>query len=182
MRMDIYAELDAMRSHLRERAWLSLETQYRDLSRANDGPGAAAIEAVDLSGYQARLTDDLSRLSEAARLQPTAAVYWEFDVDNNWSSSFFLCPTYRPEADGDDDWAADFEDHDVVSGPDMTALARLYARSWNGSPAETARNLYLIARTLAAFGRAADAAWPGRLPLCVGYHDQTIVFRLGNQA
>jgi hypothetical protein len=105
-------------------------------------------------------------------------VYWEFDLDNGWQSSFFLCASYSPEEDEDDDWASDFDEADVVAGPRMPEFARLYDPAWDETEGAIACNLRLIARTLGAFGRAAAASWTSPLPLCAGYHDQEILFRV----
>jgi hypothetical protein len=177
--MDFELELDAMRPLLRERAWGPLERRYKRACVDQDARVAAAIEAVDLMGYQARLANDLLRASEAVTTAPRiAAVYWEFDVDNKWSSNFFLCSNYRLEAAGDDEWATEFGADGVIEGPDMSDLASLYGRTWDRTLADIARNLYLVGRTVATFGRASEHAWPNPLPLCAGFHDQSIVFRI----
>jgi hypothetical protein len=73
--------------------------------------------------------------------------------------------------------ASDFDAESAVHGPAQPDLASLYAKSWDGSPADAARNLLLISRTVAAFGEAAQGVWPATIPLCAGHHDQNSLFR-----
>lgn len=176
---NIDALLGAMRPMIRARSWAELEAEYLRRCKVEALETATKIAAVDLSGYEGQLAELLVRAAAAAERTRPKSAYWEFDVDNRWSSAFFACASYRREAeDGDDDWASDFDEEDVVVGPASAELAAFYASSWNRSPADTAVNAFLIARTLAAFGRAAEIAWRSRVPLCAGHHDQSVVFRV----
>jgi hypothetical protein len=105
-------------------------------------------------------------------------VYWEVDPDNGWSSAFFPCRTYIAELERDDRWASDFDDALVVRVPGQPAFAYLYAPSWDATREVAACNHYLIARSLAALGRAAEAVGTDSIPLYAGHHDQDRVFRL----
>ncbi len=173
--VDIYAGIEEMRPRIASGDWKDLERAYEAMCRETDARAASAISFIDLAPYASALEASLEAVGK--RIRPaTAAVYWEFDPDNGWQSNFYECRTYRPEVDGDDDWASDFDPSTVIDGPAMPDLAARLAPTWNGTVSDTARNLYLIARTMAAFGRA-SAAWLDDAPLCAGFHDQSIVFR-----
>jgi hypothetical protein len=176
--MDIYAGIDAMRDGISRQAWRKVETAAAANCRELDPKAADAIAAIDLMPYRGQLSSALREVLEGARSHGSAAVYWEFDPDNGWDSAFFLCGDYTPEADGDDEWASDFDEEGIVRGPAEPNLAALYATSWDGTPADAARNLFLIGRTVAAFGQAAQGLWPASIPLCAGHHDQDSPFRL----
>jgi hypothetical protein len=62
-------------------------------------------------------------------------------------------------------------------------MSALYDARFIGTDAIESANVYLFARTFAAFGRAADVSWHVQdVALCAGYHDQTLVYRIFNPA
>ena len=146
--------------------------------QSHDGPTADRVRSVDLWLYEEELERSLGEVHGIAQALGARAVYWEFDMDNGWASAFFVCRQYRREEEGDDEWASDYFEEAVVIGPAEPELALLYAPSWNENDHDAACNLFLVARTVAAFARAAGRAWPGRLPLCAGFHDQSSLFRI----
>jgi hypothetical protein len=73
--------------------------------RAADVEAAQRIAAVDLRPYRANLTEGLTNAMTRAAELGANAVYWEFDTDNGWASAFFLCKSYSPEQNGNDDSA-----------------------------------------------------------------------------
>lgn len=164
-----------MRGLIARGDWAGLESEFGNNSSEVDPARADAIQSIDLDAYASELGHGVR--AAALRVRPeTAAVYWEFDVDNDWSSAFFFCESYRPESEGDDDWAAEFDSSLTIPGPSMPVLGANFAPTWNGSSTDAAVNAFLIARTVAAFGRASQV-WDRRTPLCAGYHDQATVFR-----
>jgi hypothetical protein len=172
--VDVFARIEAMRPWIAVGEWAGLERSFRDACRADAPDREPGVSAVDLRHYTAALTDLIKRIPHL--LGPRiAAVYWEFDLDNESSSAAFLCLGYQPEGAADDDWASEFDAERVVQGPAMPQLAGLL-RTWDGA-ADAASNAFLVARTIAAFGHAA-AEWHDDRPLCAGYHDQSIVFRI----
>jgi hypothetical protein len=70
------------------------------------------------------------------------------------------------------------QEADAITGPSQPELSHLYGTSWNATAVEAARNIYHVARTAVAFGQAAELVWRAGMPLCAGYHDQDVVFRL----
>jgi hypothetical protein len=169
--------IETMRAWIARRDWHGLEARAETACRLLDPVATDAIADIDLTSYEDRLADGL-RTAGAQGSSQVRAMYWEFDPDNGWSSAFFSCLAYSPERRADDDWASDFDDSRVLPGPDQPALAAQFASSWDATPEIASRNAYLIARTIAAFGRAAASAWDAPIPLCAGYHDQDRVFRV----
>jgi hypothetical protein len=176
--MDINAGLDGMRDGLRTREWAQVEAAAGAVCANLDRGGFDRIAALDLRPYQDELATVLRGVADSASSSDATAVYWEFDLDNGWDSAFFLCDDYAPEEDGDDSWASVYDEDNVVSGPSQSDLAAIYPRSFNATDSEVARNLFLIARTVVAFGQAASEVWPDELPLCAGFHDQESLFRI----
>lgn len=178
--MDVNAAIDAMRLDLKGRRWSEVEAKAMAECRALDVAAAEAIAAVDLAAYRGRLTDGLTEAMTRATTVGARAVYWEFDTDNDWDSAFFLCRSYSPEQTENDEWAADYDERDVITGPSMPEMADLAGASWDQSASDAARNVYLLARTAIAFGQAAEHVWTLGVPLCAGYHDQTLVLRISD--
>jgi hypothetical protein len=171
----INSRIETMRPWVERADWAGLQRASREACRVAAPDTEPRIAAVDTRPYMAALREMLANAAGYLH-DGIEAAYWEFDVDSSWDSAVFLCRSYRPEAAGDDDWASDFDAKRIVSGPRMVELAG-FLQEWNGSDSAAAVNAYLIARTVAAFGDAA-AAWPIGRPLCAGYHDQSILFRI----
>jgi hypothetical protein len=174
--MDIYSALDDLRPAIARRDWTDLEAAPLARCQEIDPEAASRIGAIDLNGFKSELASELLAVAERIDGQ-TNAVYWEFDPDNAWTSAFFPCRTYRPEHLRDDEWAADFDEARVVPGPAAPSLAREYDASWDRGELAVAGNVALIARTIATIGRAAET-WRSSLPLCAGFHDQAILYRI----
>ncbi|MBJ7968333.1 hypothetical protein JDS84_33600, partial [Bacillus cereus] len=52
------------------------------------------------------------------------AIYFEYDMDNDWNSTFFICDEYTKLSEEDDDWASDWISE--VEGPDLKEFAQIY--------------------------------------------------------
>jgi len=172
----MYDELDEMRSWIAQDNWDGLEREFRSRAERAAPDAARRIARVELGAYEAELQAALMRLASQPQGE-TKAIYWEFDPDNDWRSAWFRCRSYQPESAGEDEWASDFRESDVTPGPDAPGLAAEFARGWDLDDETSARNLFLVARTVAALGRA-STIWRLHLPLCAGYHDQDVVFRV----
>jgi hypothetical protein len=125
-----------------------------------------SLAAFDMADYVASLAT-VARLAVTKAQEARApAVYFEYDLDNGWSSNFFICGTYNAI---DSDWASDWQDH--VPGPSMPAFAAQYDSRFGDDPASQGRTVLLVARTMAAIIDA-TASWPEHLILAAAYHDQ----------
>ena len=174
--------LDEMAYYIQARDWDGLEQHYHDICGQLSGPAwAERISAVSLIEYGPVLSQGLHEaLARAHRLR-ARAVYFEYDLDNGWDSHFFICQNYRPElppshSDPDwDDWACDWIDE--VEGPSQTELAAIYQESPEFFETQLAQglSLYLVAKTVAAFGRVSDGVDPRGIAVCLAYHDGDII-------
>jgi hypothetical protein len=157
-----------MRSAVDRRDWAGLEAEFEDALERVDRNAAQAIGSVDLDDYASFLRASLEAI--ATRVDPeAAAVYWEFNPDNQWKSAFFACRSYRPEESGDDDWAADFDESETIAGPSPEP-SRLSAEQATvgpcrsrGAPDITIRQWFsesgLDSRLLAATVRSTVVEW-----------------------
>jgi hypothetical protein len=176
--------LESMEPHVRARGWDRMEAQGRGACvRLTGAPAATEIEAVSLSRYEGQLRSGLKRAVKRAAKLGALAVYFEYDLDNGWDGNFFLCREYVPqagveEADEGEDWASDWIEY--VAGPAQPKLAAIYAaqRGFSETPEQVGRTAFLVARTVAAFGRASEGLDTQGLAVCVAFHDGEPIFRI----
>jgi hypothetical protein len=176
--VDIYEHIAQMKPFIARRDWDGLEASYRNCCEELAGDEQTLkIAALDFASYQAALAESLAEAVEQAQEAGTRAVYFEYDLDNNWQSNFFLCGDYNPEAAGDDDWACDWLAE--VSGPEFPEACEVYLENdFDQTPLAKGSTLYLVARTVAAYGRCFDNHPSAALAVCIGFHDQDPIMRL----
>lgn len=172
---DIYPELEKVRPLLAAGDWSGVERAGQQLCQQHAPHLAGPIAKVPVAKYEKALRASLLEAFQRATPE-VVAIYWEYDLDNDWSSAFFLCGEYRPLSAGDDDWAADWLDD--FNGPDFQPFARLYQAEFDRTPEALASTVYLVARTMAALGRAAEGLKLGKRALCAAFHDQDGIMRL----
>ncbi len=164
----------------RRNDWPNLEPHFYQLACQHAGPELASlIRSVDLTDYTARLQEFLYQ--ECLRLSHHAvrALYFEFDPAHLWDSRLFICDRYTRGAAGDETWASHWIDS--VSGPNLPEFARLYQQhgGLNGkNETETAVSFYMIARTVAAYGKAVDSAPTHKMAVCIGHRGQARLTRV----
>ena len=148
--------------------------------RAEQGAGkkqAARIAAVDFAAYEKAFRKGLRKAAKEAVARDANALYFEYDLDNEWQSNFFICGPYTPEAEGDDEWACDWMED--VPGPDFPELTRIYEENgFDQTPAAVGSTLFLVARTVAAIGRIVRKEALQSLTFCIAFHDQSPILRL----
>ena len=170
-------QLEEMRPYIARGDWDGLENSAR--KRAENVAGkeiAAKIAAVDLSSYAEQLEETMKDIFENAEEEEAGAVYFEYDMERQWSSTFFVCPDYVPEEEEDDDWAREADEE--VDGPECAELAEFFDPDFDSSTKERGVNGYLIARTIATFGRCVEIMPDSEFAVCIGYHDQDRVTRI----
>jgi hypothetical protein len=133
---------------------------------------ATSLAMLDAADYVVGLEAGALAAANRAKTLMAPAVYFEYDMDNGWSSNFFICSAY---SSSDSDWASDWQDH--VQGPSMPSFAREYASGFATDAISQGRTVMLIARTLAALLEATKS-WPSDLVLGAAYHDQAEVSTL----
>lgn len=156
----------------------AFESHYRLQCEAHDSAVAARIAKVDLDYYGDRQFDAYCKAIKKAKATQAPAIYFEYDLDNDWKSSFFVCKKYTPPEVGNDDWACHW--HSAVPGSCIPEFAQIYDSTdkFCRTPHATAITLYLIARTSSAIKRLSMRKPSGIVKLCMAYHDQDPIHRL----
>ena len=155
---------------------------YRALATQLAGAQQVArIAALDIAGYESELRPFVVDAVMGAEVLKAKAVYFEYDLDNLWRSGSFLCKEYKPESADDEDWACDWiKDFD---GPDFPEASEIYLENgFDRTATAKGSTLYLIARTVAAFGRCVVHTAPPGLTVCIAFHDQVPIMRIAEAA
>lgn len=175
--MDIYEYIALMKPLIVRRDWDHLEALYRNRCRDLAGEEQASrIAALDFTSYKTALEEAFAETVTQAQQTGAKAVYFEYDLDNDWESNFFLCSDYNPESAGDDDWACDW--FAKVKGPEFRAASKIYLENYfDETPLAKGSTLYLVARTVAALGQGLGKH-PSTLVVCIAFHDQNPIMRL----
>jgi hypothetical protein len=176
--MEIYEGFAEMNSYIERTAWDGLEHDYSSVAASLAGASVLKrAESVDFFQYEASLREPFAQALSRAGEPAVKAIYFEYDLDNNWRSAFYLCLSYSSEDQEDDDWAVDWEQR--IPGPDLPAASIVY-KVHGFAKTDTAKGitLYLVARTVAAFGRVVSQAPRIGKPICIGFHDQDPIMRI----
>lgn len=176
--MDIYAHLSDMKSFIASRDWNGLESAYRGLAAELAGEEQVGrIARLAFPAYQLRLQPYLTKARTAAARHSAKAIYFEYDLDNDWQSAFFICDKYNSESAHDDDWACNWTED--FRGPDFAEASAIYRENpFDRTPVAQGSTLFLVARTVASFGRCCEQAGLLAVTTCMGFHDQDPIMRI----
>ena len=168
-----------MLPYINEKNWNSLEEDFRKVSLLL--AGAKTVESISEIGtieYESELKKTMASAYKKAENTSAKAIYFEYDLDNYWSSNFFICPEYNNREVGDEDWACDWIEE--VEGPDFDPFADIYKSShgFDVTDRDKGITLYLVARTVAVFGRCSEDFSDKPFVLCMGFHDQSPIMRI----
>jgi hypothetical protein len=175
---DIYDHFDDMRPFIRRGAWPALEQTFMARCAELAGPlQADRIAKLRFNVYERWLRLALRQAVARPAAAHARALYFEYNLDSDWAGHFFLCEQYNPESAHDDEWACEWLDE--CRGPYFEAASEIFLENnFNETARAKGSTLYLVARTVAAFGRCSDQV-PIRPPaVCIGFHDQDDVFRV----
>lgn len=175
--MRIYDQIEEMKEFIAEGDWDGLEKAARKRCEKLSGKEVTRkIEEIDLSDYMEELEEGLKRAYEEAEEIDAVAVYFEYEMENQWTGAYFLCSEYNPEEEEDDDWASVPDEE--LEGPASPEMAELYDAAFDANDKARGVNGYLIARTIATFGRCVDILPDPEVAVCIGFHDQDGVLRI----
>jgi hypothetical protein len=180
--MKIFDYLDRMKEDLSENDWEELGIKYRELAEELCGKDIAKkIARVSVKKYEKSLLEGLAKATDLAEDISARAIYFKYDIDDNWHGIFYICPDYNPAEIENDDWIYDWERE--IKGPDMSKFAKLYqeCRKMDCEKTKNGATLYLIARTISAFGKCVDQSVPRKLAICIGFHDQEQIWRMQDE-
>ncbi len=178
--MDLFSLIHRMHLFVRNKDWTGLEVEFETIGRSLAGAELTnKILDIDTSEYQRRLSAGLSPTITKAKNHEAKAVYFEYDLDNNWAGHFFICQDYNPISEyepGDDDWACEWIEH--FDAGDFVPFGELYVPGFDVTEVATGVNSFLIARTVAAFGRSCDDFRSEAFAICMAFHDQDPIVRV----
>ena len=113
-----------------------------------------------------------------AQKQKAPAIYFEYDLDNNWDSTFFICKEYSALEDNDDDWASNWNED--LQGPRLKEFANIYEiDGFDINETAVGSTIYLIARTVISYAKAYQVlSDESSLAVCIAFHDQDPIIRI----
>ncbi|MBL0386462.1 hypothetical protein JJB07_07360 [Tumebacillus sp. ITR2] len=161
--MRVFEKLDEMQRHVTSGDLQALERLMNLDERTRE---------VSLSLYQEQLEKGLKKALQLAKRTFSQAVYFEYDLDNGWDSSFFVCKNYNPPEAEDEDWACPGPGTRDFAGPSLPEFAELYTEF------ETPTTVSLIAATVLAYIRACRNVQSDDIHLCIAFHDQDPILRV----
>lgn len=170
-----FEHIEMMKPLIQSGDWDGLECQSEIRCRDHAGETESRrIARVSVRTYQESLTAGLTVAISKAKASNAKAVYFEFDMDYDWRSWFFICPEYPKR------WqrllGSDYLEE--VDGPEMRRFSKIYAEFDAFTPREATMESYLIARTFACFGRASRQFADSGIAICMAFHDQDEIVRL----
>jgi len=178
-KMGIYDFLDMLQEQLQTLSLSEIEKYYDALCRILAEEAVAnLIKELSLDEYQAQLAQGLKESAEQVLAGIGTAIYFEYDMDDNWRGSFYLCTEYVP---GEDDWACEWEE--VVEGPSLKEFGALIMQhGFDKNDTSIGVTMYLVARTVCTFVKAVDSVKEAKsIPLAIAFHDQDSIYHLSKQ-
>ncbi|MEI4529357.1 hypothetical protein [Priestia megaterium] len=175
--MDIFDYLEEMQVELFQKSFEEIEAKYYLLCSTIAGDNVAArIRNISLDILQTQLKSSLQEALNIANEQSVEAIYFEYDMENDWESTFFVCDEYSSLSEDDDDWASEWIDE--IEGPINKEFAQIYQENgFDTTEKAKAVTLFLVIRTVTALGTVAQSM-KVNVPLCIGFHDQDPIMRI----
>ena len=102
---------------------------------------AERIKVIDVESYKVSIRVGLDAAVEMATNEEAKAIYFEYDLDNEWTSQFYICEEYAPLEEEDDDWASEWT-YDV-EGPESVELADMYNENGFDTSEKQSVSLYI---------------------------------------
>ncbi|PDY85212.1 hypothetical protein [Bacillus toyonensis] len=176
--MDIFQYLEEMQEDLFSLAVKQIEAKYYDICcMLASTEYVERIKVINLESYKESIRVGLDAALEMATNEEAKAIYFEYDLDNEWDSQFYICEEYVPLEEEDDDWASEWTYN--IEGPRSVELADMYAENgFDTNEKAIGITLYLIARTVCSFMSVCSEV-KSNIPICIGFHDQDPIIRTG---
>ncbi|MGG0152809.1 hypothetical protein [Bacillus mycoides] len=176
--MDIFQYLEEMQEDVFSLAVEQIEGKYYDIcSTLVSSAHAERIKLIPLDSYKESMRIGLKEALEIAESEEAKAIYFEYDLDNEWDSHFYICEEYFSLEEEDDDWASEWT-YDI-EGPKSIELADMYTENgFDTNEKAIGITLYLIARTVRGFMSVCSEV-QSNIPICIGFHDQDPIIRTG---
>ncbi len=177
--MKIFDYLEDLYEYIKDNEWDDVENRYRKVAVKLAGKDIIAdIDDVNLDGYEEDLEAVLSETVEKCEDEGYTALYFEYDMDEDWESSFSCYSRYTAEGeDEEEEWMENLEDKS--EGPTLPDFGEIYKKYCAGDDARSAGvMLYLIVKTVCALGRRLENIQTSSLAVCIGYSNQLPIWRI----
>lgn len=180
--MDIFELIEQMNDFINRKDWQGLISKHKQLCNYYAGPEIEnKISSIDIKSYESNLKHSFQQSIAVAINIHAVAIYFEYNLDNLWDGDFFICKQYIPYAKSletkyGDDWACYYETS--VEGPRFEEFADLYDSSFDKNDQAIVINTYLMAITVASFGKIAHSYNTKDLAICIAFHDQDPIMRI----
>ena len=138
------------------------------------------INNVNLGNYEKSIEKAIPEAIEVAKEFDAKAIYFDYDIDNDWDSYLFICSDYNSVEDDNEGWSTKWvASINTVSLYEYADIFLKEAKqNFFESNEDTAILLMLIAKTNILFARAALKYKDCGFKICIGYHDQDIATRI----
>ena len=179
MDISLYEEMD---NDARSGRWEEIEDKwYQKCAQLSGKEVADRIASVDMTEYGSKLEEQMRKALLVASKESAKAVYFEYDIDNDWDGEFFICTAYSPfvgrseDALEAEDWCCDWDT--AVGGPAMPIFTQIYKKHGAFFKKGEDATYYMIMRTAYAFAKCVEKMPQTEFPICLGFHDQDFVWR-----
>lgn len=175
--MKIFTLLDEMHELINEKNFDEFEDHFYNICIKYAGiKEAQRIKRISLYHYEQSIYIGLLKSIEIVNSHKAKAIYFEYDLDNEWSSSFFICNSYNSIEEDDDDWASEWIKS--FEGPSLDMFGEIYKENgFDRTDKAIGCTIYLIARTVVTFAKACSTI-ESSVPICIGFHDQDPIMRI----
>ncbi|WNF23368.1 hypothetical protein [Mesobacillus jeotgali] len=175
--MDIFNYLEEMQEDILKCDLATFEKKYYEICLDKSGEDEAiTIQKVNMAEYRESVENGISQSLNLAAKSSAKVIYFEYDMDNGWSSTFFICDEYNDPFEEDDEWACDWIEE--VDGGSLEEFSDIYLENGFDSTDKALGNtLYLIARTVCLFSGVCQKV-EMNIPICIAFHDQDRIMRV----
>jgi hypothetical protein len=177
--LDIFTYLEEMQRDILKLDLSTFERKYYEICLEKSGKDEAmTIQKVNIDEYRESIENGISQSLKLAAKSSAKVIYFEYDMDNGWSSNFFICDEYKEPFEEDDEWACDWIEE--VDGGSLEEFSEIYLENgFNSTNKSLGNTLYLIARTVCLFSDVIHKI-ETNIPICIAFHDQDPIMRVKN--
>ncbi|MBE0698122.1 MAG: hypothetical protein IH586_14470, partial [Anaerolineaceae bacterium] len=151
-----------------ENNWPALEQHFFHIAAARSDPNLIdQIKTFDLDPYTAGLIQFLKDQFSEISFHAVKAFYFEYDPTSLWKGTLFICDRYSPLRSANDEWARHWIQK--AAGPKLPEFAEWFQQQGgfnHENEAQIGITFYLIARMIAAYGRAIESLPLTRAAIC----------------
>ncbi|MCS1351338.1 hypothetical protein [Mechercharimyces sp. CAU 1602] len=179
--MDIYDYLTEMQANLFQMSYVEINNRYYNICKELAGVSQAnAINNINMDNYVRELRSGIIKSLALGERSRSKAVYFEYDLDNDWSSNFYICDDYNTLELEEDEWACDWTK--TIEGPELEEFGVLYLKNgFDTTKSALGSTLYLVARTVVSFKKACGGI-ESFVPICIAFHDQDPIMRIKRES